>query len=330
MRIRHSRLTKDFLQVPNATVRDDRLSHMARGILVELLSRPDGWQATADDMWRASVAKHGKESPGRRMFRAAFAELKKHGYLTATREPMKNGQLVTALTLTDISVGQTDVPDAGTSARPAKTDIAAGGTDVPHAGTPESPTDVPHGGTSVPPAETSITPAGADVPASGTSARPAETGIRAARTDVPHGGTSNTEYGKTNTEKKTSPSAADPAREITADEKLEFGRFWTLYPKSKDYDKTLTEWTAAVLGGVDPQKITAAAVAYAKEKAGEEFRFIAHSHNWLKRRGYLDTYAPEPNGQPNLRSVGGGHEPWRNPVNQDEYDEPFWPAANNR
>ncbi|MEU3990168.1 hypothetical protein AB0F24_17625 [Streptomyces platensis] len=288
MRIRHSRLTKDFLQVPNATVRDDRLSHMARGILVELLSRPDGWQATADDMWRASVARHGKESPGRRMFRAAFAELKKHGYLTATREPMKNGQLATALTLTDVSAGQTDVPQAGTSARPATTDVSAGGTDVPHAGTSEG------------------------------------------LADVPHGGTSNTEYGKTNTEEKTSSSADAPARSITADEKLEFGRFWALYPKSKDYDKTLTEWTAAVLSGADPQKITAAAVAYAKEKAGEEFRFIAHSHNWLKRRSYLDTYAPEPNGQPNLRSVPGDHQPWRNPVDQDEYDEPFWPAANNR
>ncbi len=309
MRIRHSRLTKDFLQVPNATVRDDRLSHMARGILVELLSRPDGWQATADDMWRASVAKHGKESPGRRMFRAAFAELKKHGYLTAAREPMKNGQLATALTLTDISAVQTDVPEAGTSVRPATTGVSAGRTDVPHAGTSEGPTDVPHGGTSVPPAETDVAPGGADVPPCGTS---------------------NTEYGKTNTEKKTSSSAATPARDITADEKLEFGRFWALYPKSKDYDKTLTEWTAAVLSGVDPQKITAAAVAYAKEKAGEEFRFIAHSHNWLKRRSYLDTYAPEPNGQPNLRSVSGDHQPWRNPVDQDEYDEPFWPAANNR
>lgn len=148
MRIRRSRLTGDFLQVPNATVRDDRLSHMARGILVELLSRPDGWEATADDMWRASVAKHGTASPGRRAFRAAFAELKEHGYLTAERTILTSGQHGTILAITDIPAGGTGVPDAGTSERPAQTDVSAGGTDVPHAGTSERPTDVPHAGTS--------------------------------------------------------------------------------------------------------------------------------------------------------------------------------------
>ena len=148
MRIRRSRLTGDFLQVPNATVRDDRLSHMARGILVELLSRPDGWEATADDMWRASVAKHGKASPGRRAFRAAFAELKEYGYLTAERTILTSGQHGTILAITDIPAGRTDVPHGGTSAPPAKTDVSPAHTDVPHAGTSESPTDVPHAGTS--------------------------------------------------------------------------------------------------------------------------------------------------------------------------------------
>lgn len=102
-------------------------------------------------------------------------------------------------------------------------------------------------------------------------------------------------------EASTAPAAA---REITADDKVEFGNFWALFPKSKDYDKTRDAWVAAVQSGADPKDITAAAVAYAREKAGEEFRWIKNSVNWLKARGYLDTHAPEPNGRPNLRAVG--------------------------
>jgi len=99
-------------------------------------------------------------------------------------------------------------------------------------------------------------------------------------------------------------SSAPSARELTADEKQKFGDFWALYPKSRDYDKTLDEWTTAVLAGVDPAQITAAAVAYAKEKASEDWRYIKFSANWLKARGYVDKYAPEPSGRPHLRAVG--------------------------
>lgn len=109
MRIRRSKLTRDFLQVPNATARDERLSHMARGVLVELLSRPDGWETTADDMWRASLAKHGRDGPGRRAFRAAFAQLKEYGYIVASRESLTAGRYATILTVTDIPAGGTSV-----------------------------------------------------------------------------------------------------------------------------------------------------------------------------------------------------------------------------
>ncbi|MFG7942922.1 hypothetical protein [Streptomyces cacaoi] len=295
MRIRHSRLTKDFLQVPNASVRDERLSHMARGILVDLLSRPDGWEATADGMWRASVKKHGDKSPGRRAFRAAFAELKECGYLTSSREIAEGGKYVTVLTIGDVPAGRTDVPHAGTSARSAETRKTAGETDVPHAGTSETPADVPHAGTSARPGKTDFLPAHADVPHGGTSASPAKTGIYAGRSDVPHAGTSNTEHGE-NTGKKTSSTAPD----------LEaFGAFWLIYPKSRDREKTLTEWRTAVANGADPQQITAAAEAYAREKAGEEWRYIKHSANWLRERRYEDDYAPAPHGKPQLRAVTG-------------------------
>lgn len=133
---------------------------------------------------------------------------------------------------------------------------------------------------------------------------------------APHEEEESTQGGATAT---PSPSA----RQITADEKKEFGNFWALYPKSKDYDKTLELWTAAVLDGVDPQKITSAAVAYAREKAGEDWRYIKFSANWLKARGYEDDYAPESNGRPQLRAVAGGWQPFQNPENHDVYDEPL-------
>lgn len=186
VKIRRSRMTKDFLQVPNATVRDDQLSHMARGILVELLSRPDGWDATADDMWRASLEKHGKASPGRRAFRAAFAELKEAGYLTAGKDALPGGRYGTVLTLTD-------VPAGGTSVRPAETSKSPARTDVPHAGTSATSTDVPHGGTSVRAGQLTIPAGRTDVPLS----------------DVPHAGTSKEENGATNTGTNT-PTAVPP------------------------------------------------------------------------------------------------------------------------
>jgi hypothetical protein len=316
VRIRRSRLTKDFLQVPNATVRDDRMSHMARGILAELLSRPDGWQATADDMWRASVAKHGKASPGRRQFRAAFAELKKCGYLSPDLEPMKGGQISTVLLLTD-------VPHVGTSARPANSRKTAGQTDVPHGGTSESDTDVPDGGTSEPPAETNETAGQAEVPHGGTSASPAETGLSPARTDVPHGGTSKEEDGETKTGKKTSslpapaltplPGIKQPDHHLAA-----FGAFWVNYPRKRDREEAKQAWIAAIERGVDPQHMVDAALTYARERAGQEPQFTKYPATWLNKGCYDDE--PETADQPRLRAVGD-YQPWTNPNDQSGYYE---------
>jgi hypothetical protein len=299
VKIRRSRLTGDFVQVPNATVRDDRLSHMARGILVELLSRPDGWEATADDMWRASVAKHGKASPGRRVFRAAFAELKEHGYLSTGKEILPGGRYGTVLTLTD-------VPAGGTSERPATTRKASGRTDVPHAGTSVDATDVPVGGTSVPPGQMTIPAGRSDVPLS----------------DVPHAGTSKEENGETNTGKNTSSSAVALAPQDDED-LTAFGAFWIVYPKSRDRPGTLTAWRAAVAAGADPKQIVDAAQAYARERAGQDLQYTKLSANWLRDQRYEDDYTSEPAGRPPLRAVSGGYQPYRNPTDQSVYDEDF-------
>jgi hypothetical protein len=318
VRIRRTKLKGDFVQIPNGTVRDGRLSHMARGILAELLSRPDGWETTADDMWRASVAIHGTNSPGRRVFRAAFAELKEQCYLTSGREPLGGGRYGTVLTLTD-------VPHAGTSARPGDSSIPTGGTDVPHAGTPDASTDVPPAGTPERPAETGISAGRTDVPLS----------------DVPHAGTSKEENGETNTGLKTSSSTGLASRDdeddlfrfLAADSDAthsqsqtedlsEFGNFWLVYPKSRDKQATLAAWKAVVAKGVDPQRLTAAAVAYAHERRGEDLRFTKYSANWLRDARYEDVIDPDQ--PPASKAAAGGYQPYRNPVNQDDYDQPFW------
>lgn len=90
------------------------------------------------------------------------------------------------------------------------------------------------------------------------------------------------------------PPAAPPsgaAREITDEDKREFGRFWHNHPKSKDYDKTRDAWIEAVLAGAEPVAISAAALAYAREVAGTEFRFVKASAGWLHDRRYEDKYA---------------------------------------
>lgn len=121
-------------------------------------------------------------------------------------------------------------------------------------------------------------------------------------------------------------STAAPAREITAEEKLEFGRFWHAHPKSKDYDKTLDAWTEAVVGGADPKQITAAALAYAHEVIGKDFQYVKHSANWLRDRRYEDKHAPgpQPGSKPQLRSVGGkSHQHYQQPEDPSVYQNGF-------
>lgn len=98
-----------------------------------------------------------------------------------------------------------------------------------------------------------------------------------------------------------------------------------MHPKSRDMDKTKSAWAEAVRSGVDPKKITAAAQAYAREMAGQDFQFIKQSAGWIRDRRYEDKFAPEPepNGRPQLRAVAGGWQPFQNPENQDVYDEPL-------
>lgn len=288
MRIRRSRPTKDFVQVPNATARDDRLSHMARGILVEILSHHVARDVTADEMWRQSVATHGKDSPGRRAFRSAFAELKTYGYIRSSREATSGGRYGTVLTLSD-------VPHAGTSVPPGETDKTAGRADVPHAGTSaEAPTDVPHGGTSESPGQTALFAGGTDVPLS----------------DVPHAGTSNRKRTGSNTSEKTSPAEADAAA-VIADGIPDAARplvdALTAEGVIVRWPFRGNEWFPVLALITDkgiPAMTTAARRIYAKYDPERASYFMPA---WGELPPLLAANAT----RPKLRAVAGGHQPHR-------------------
>lgn len=98
MRIRRSKPTNDYVLIPNGTARDERLSYLARGVLVEILSRPDGWETNADALSeRARQYRGGKRGEGRRALREAFAELEAAGYMIRRKERGPKGRIVTLM-----------------------------------------------------------------------------------------------------------------------------------------------------------------------------------------------------------------------------------------
>ena len=81
---RHDR----FTVVPNDAIRDDRLSWKARGILVYLLSQPDGWRAKSSHLW--TQAPNGRDA-----VRAGLKELEDAGYLIRRRYQNAAGHWIT-------------------------------------------------------------------------------------------------------------------------------------------------------------------------------------------------------------------------------------------
>lgn len=100
-----------------------------------------------------------------------------------------------------------------------------------------------------------------------------------------------------------------------------FAAFWEAYPKKRNKAEAIAAWKTATAAGVDPAHITAAAVAYRRERLGEDPKFTKFPATWLNKGCYDDE--PDPAPGPHLRAVSGGHVPYRNPVDQDLYDEPF-------
>jgi hypothetical protein len=128
MIIRAPRPESGFLTITNDLARDERLSYRARGLLVAILSRPDNWRTTAEQL-----AAEGKE--GRDAIRSALSELEQVGYLRRDKLQNENGHWITVTIVSEQPVE----PSTKSDSQPPETDFQA-----PVAGkpTPGKPTSV--------------------------------------------------------------------------------------------------------------------------------------------------------------------------------------------
>ncbi|MEU3564109.1 MULTISPECIES: hypothetical protein [unclassified Kitasatospora] len=84
MQIHRSAHVRAFTVLPNGLLQDRRLSYTARGLLADLLSRPDGWREDGRQMADSSPQ-------GRGAVRRALKELKDAGYYRVDRVRMADG-----------------------------------------------------------------------------------------------------------------------------------------------------------------------------------------------------------------------------------------------
>lgn len=105
--VERSKLTKNFAQIPNELVFDERLSALARLVLIQMLAHRPGWQTNAAKLWATADHHRGAQAESRRAFRRAFTELEEAGYMTRVKTKVPKGQpgagdFVTILTVHDV------------------------------------------------------------------------------------------------------------------------------------------------------------------------------------------------------------------------------------
>lgn len=102
--IRAPRPESGFVQIRNEVARDSRISYKARGILLEILSRPDNWETSAD-----ALAASGPD--GRTAVLSGLRELRDAGYLETTRQRRDDGTFNTVSIAYDTP--QIERPESG-------------------------------------------------------------------------------------------------------------------------------------------------------------------------------------------------------------------------
>lgn len=126
MRIRRGHHEHNFTVLPNAFLQDERLSWATRGLLAEVLSRPDGWTASADSLSERArrLRPDNGHGEGRRAVRAMFAEGKRYGYIIAEKERIGPGEDGAGRFRTVLAFYDTPQSDTGTgtSVPPAETE----------------------------------------------------------------------------------------------------------------------------------------------------------------------------------------------------------------
>lgn len=102
IRVEHK---KRYTVIANRTIQDGRLSYRARGLLIYVLSFPDGSQLDATRL--ASATQEGRDA-----VRTALAELEAHGYLKRSKVRGPNGTIVTRCVVYEVPTGD-GFPGAG-------------------------------------------------------------------------------------------------------------------------------------------------------------------------------------------------------------------------
>ncbi|MFB7383809.1 hypothetical protein ACFC6U_40470 [Kitasatospora purpeofusca] len=118
MRVHRSAHVRNFTVLPNAVLQYRRLSYTARGLLADLLSRPDGWREDGRHMADSSPQ-------GRGAIRKALKELTDAGYYRVEKIRMPDGTIRTETHVYDTPWSS---PDA---TRPAPGGAVTGHTDSP-------------------------------------------------------------------------------------------------------------------------------------------------------------------------------------------------------
>jgi hypothetical protein len=111
---------QDITSIAKAAALDDKLSYAARGLLLDLMSRPEDFLASADILSRAARAARGDTlGEGRRAMRALFAELERAGYIRWGRSRTASGEFFTAITVTDLP-GHEETAEVSQPAAPSR------------------------------------------------------------------------------------------------------------------------------------------------------------------------------------------------------------------
>ncbi|MFJ8434613.1 hypothetical protein ACIQ9P_25270 [Kitasatospora sp. NPDC094019] len=131
MQIHRSAHARSFTVLPNGLLQDRRLSYTARGLLADLLSRPDGWREDGRHMADTSPQ-------GRGTVRRALKELTDAGYYRVVRVRCSNGTIRSEAHVFDL-------PQLSPPARPSVPHPVAGerGTGRPDAPPVKNPEEVP-------------------------------------------------------------------------------------------------------------------------------------------------------------------------------------------
>ncbi|MFJ1933155.1 hypothetical protein ACIOGZ_10900 [Kitasatospora sp. NPDC088160] len=118
MRVHRSAHVRDFTVLPNTMLQYRRLSYTARGLLADLLSRPDGWREDGRHMADTSPQ-------GRCAIRKALKELAEAGFYRVEKIRMPDGTIITETHVHDTP--QLMPPGAN---RPAPGEGTTGGADA--------------------------------------------------------------------------------------------------------------------------------------------------------------------------------------------------------